>query len=104
MQVSEMWLRPRREFANSKMFGEYAVYCDGKVVALMCDDQLFMKLTEEGRTFVGELYKEGFAYPGARASILVPELKWDDRTWLSELVRITAIALPAPKTKKKKVT
>jgi hypothetical protein len=26
-----------------KMFGEYAIYCDGKVVALVCDNQLFVK-------------------------------------------------------------
>ncbi len=28
-----------------KMFGEYALYLDGKVVALVCDDQLFLKPT-----------------------------------------------------------
>ena len=27
------------------MFGEYAVYGDGKVVALICDDRLFVKPT-----------------------------------------------------------
>ncbi len=26
-----------------KMFGEYAVYLDGKVVALICNDGLFLK-------------------------------------------------------------
>lgn len=30
-----------------KMFGEYALYCDEKVVALICDDQLFVKITEK---------------------------------------------------------
>ncbi|GJD51723.1 hypothetical protein OPKNFCMD_4478 [Methylobacterium crusticola] len=33
-----------------RMFGEYALYCDGKTVALVCDDQLFLKLTEAGPT------------------------------------------------------
>ncbi|MCC3506339.1 MAG: TfoX/Sxy family protein [Microcoleus sp. PH2017_19_SFW_U_A] len=28
-----------------KMFGEYAIYCDEKVVALVCDNQLFIKPT-----------------------------------------------------------
>ena len=28
-----------------KMFGEFALYCDGKVVALVCDDELFVKPT-----------------------------------------------------------
>ncbi|RKY80895.1 competence protein TfoX, partial [candidate division KSB1 bacterium] len=25
-----------------KMFGEYALYCNGKVTALICDNQLFV--------------------------------------------------------------
>ena len=31
-----------------KMFGEYALYCQEKVVALVCDNQLFVKITPEG--------------------------------------------------------
>ena len=26
-----------------KMFGEYALYVDGKVIAFVCDNQLFLK-------------------------------------------------------------
>lgn len=37
-----------------KMFGEYGVYCDGKMVTLVCDDQLFVKPTAAGRAFIGE--------------------------------------------------
>jgi TfoX/Sxy family transcriptional regulator of competence genes len=29
-----------------KMFGEYAVYCNGKIVALVCDNQLFVKSSD----------------------------------------------------------
>ena len=32
-----------------KMFGEFALYCDGKLVALICDDRLFLKPTAPGR-------------------------------------------------------
>jgi len=35
-----------------KMFGEYAIYCNGKVVALVCDDELFVKPTLAGKKFV----------------------------------------------------
>jgi TfoX/Sxy family transcriptional regulator of competence genes len=28
-----------------KMFGEYALYCNEKVVALICDDELYVKIT-----------------------------------------------------------
>ncbi|NLF52771.1 MAG: competence protein TfoX, partial [Leptolinea sp.] len=36
-----------------KMFGEYAIYCEGKIVALVCDDQLFIKPTAAARAFLG---------------------------------------------------
>lgn len=36
-----------------KMFGEYGIYCDGKMVALVCDDQLFIKPTLAGKAFIG---------------------------------------------------
>jgi TfoX/Sxy family transcriptional regulator of competence genes len=54
-----------------KMFGEYALYCDEKVVALVCDNQLFVKITPPGRALVGEGYVEGEAYPGAKPSMLM---------------------------------
>lgn len=84
-----------------KMFGEYALYCGEKVVGLVCDDQLFVKITDPGKAFVGARYAEGFAYPGAKASILVGADELDDSERLTELVRLTAAALPPPKPKPK---
>lgn len=83
-----------------KMFGEYALYCDGKVVSLICDDILFIKITEQGKDFVGDYYEEGLPYPGAKPWIKISEEKLDDQEWLAELVRITADSLPMPKEKK----
>ena len=40
-----------------KMFGEYAIYSDNKVVALICDNQLFVKPTEGGKSFIGNVKK-----------------------------------------------
>jgi len=34
------------EISHQKMFGEYALYCKGKVVGLLCDNQLFIKITK----------------------------------------------------------
>jgi DNA transformation protein len=82
-----------------KMFGEYALYCGEKVVGLVCDDQLFVKITAPGKALVGKRYAEGFAYPGAKASILVGAGDLDDHERLAELIRITATALPSPKPK-----
>ncbi len=61
------------------MFGEYALYLDGKVVAFVCDNQLFLKPTGEGRTFLGEV-ELAPPYPGARDYFLLSsELDEPDR-------------------------
>jgi DNA transformation protein len=88
--------------AFRKMFGEYAIYCEGKVVALVCDDQLFVKPTSAGRSFV-ERVTVAPPYPGAKAHFLIGD-ELDDREWISNLVRITERELPPPKPKKPKRT
>ena len=88
------------EITYRKMFGEYAVYCGGKVVALVCDNRLFVKPTAAGRAFIGAPV-EAPAYPGAKNSFLIEDA-FEDREWISELIRITARDLPAPKPKKSK--
>jgi DNA transformation protein len=84
-----------------KMFGEYGLYCDGKVVAFVCDDQLFIKPTEAGRSWLGEVTEAG-AYPGSKMYFLIDGDRWDDADWLAALVRTTADALPEPKPKARK--
>ena len=86
---------------SKKMFGEYALYCDTKVVAFVCDDQLFIKPTEAGRAYLGEV-TEAEAYPGSKMYFLIDGDRWDDADWLARLVRTTAAALPLPKPKKPK--
>ncbi|MFZ5376046.1 MAG: TfoX/Sxy family protein [Patescibacteria group bacterium] len=82
-----------------KMFGEYALYCGGKVVGLVCDDTLFAKITEPGKTFVDEYYNEGHAYPGAKASMMIDGDHIEDSQWLCELIKITAANVPFPRVK-----
>lgn len=53
-----------------KMFGEYGIYCDGKIVALVCDNQLFVKPTTAGRGFVGTC-NDVSPYPGAKPCLLI---------------------------------
>jgi TfoX/Sxy family transcriptional regulator of competence genes len=91
-----------QNISTRKMFGEYALYHEGKVVGLICNDTLYIKITEEGKKFVGEYYKEGYAYDGAKASMHINEDQIDDREWLCELILITAQNLPLPKKKKTK--
>jgi TfoX/Sxy family transcriptional regulator of competence genes len=82
-----------------KMFGEYALYSKGKVVVLICDNQVFVKPTDAGKKFIGD-FVEAPPYPGARNSLLI-QGQIEDSEWLSELIRITERELPAPKAKKK---
>ena len=82
-----------------KMFGEYALYCDGKLVALVCDEQLFVKPTAVGRACLGEVV-EAPPYPGAKPCFLISGDLWDDAEWLARLVRVTASELPVPVKKK----
>lgn len=84
-----------------KMFGEYAIYCNEKVVALVCDDKLFVKPTHAGRTFI-ETVEEGAPYPGSKPYFYVSGDLCEDRQWLSELIAKTAEELPLPKPKKHK--
>jgi TfoX/Sxy family transcriptional regulator of competence genes len=83
-----------------KMFGEYAVYCDGKVVALVCDNMLYVKPTEKGSRYIGDA-EMAPPYPGAKPHFLIGD-RIDDGQWLAELVAITAADLPAPKPKTRK--
>lgn len=85
-----------------KMFGEYGIYCNGKMVASVCDDKLFVKPTARGRAFIGEVV-EAPPYPGAKSSFLISNEKQKNAEWLSELVRITAEELPLPVKKKKSI-
>lgn len=88
------------EITAKKMFGEFGLFCDKKIFALVCDNKLFIKPTEAGRAFI----KDGFEappYPGAKMSFLIGD-KLEDRDWISNLVKITVNELPEPKLKKRK--
>ena len=85
-----------------KMFGEYALYHQEKVVGLVCDNQLFVKITPAGKELVGEAYEEGSPYPGAKPSMVIGADLIEDDSRLCALFRCTADALPAPKPRKKR--
>jgi TfoX/Sxy family transcriptional regulator of competence genes len=91
-------LRGSGKVTHRKMFGEYAIYLDEKVVALVCDNQLFVKPTAAGRALLGEP-GEAPPYPGAKFHFLI-EGELDDADFMAELVRATDRELPAAKPKK----
>ncbi len=78
-----------------KMFGEYGIYCEGRMVGLVCGDQLFVKPTDGGRRHVGPI-DESSPYKNAKPHFVIPGEKWDDAEWLAMLIKITASELPVP--------
>lgn len=83
------------EMSSRKMFGEYAIYSGDKVVALVVDDRLFVRPTSGGRSFIGSPV-EAPPYSTTRPHFLIED-RLDDRQWMSELIRITALELSPPK-------
>jgi TfoX/Sxy family transcriptional regulator of competence genes len=82
-----------------KMFGEFGLFYEGKMVGLICDNQLYVKPTVAGRAFLGDC-PEGQPYPNAKPHFLIPGERWDDSERLKRLIQLTAADLPPP-TKKK---
>lgn len=91
------------DITAKKLFGEWALYHQGRIVAVMADNQLFVKPTAGGRAFIGNP-EEAPAYPGAKPSFRIDERRTDS-VWLTTLLRITSDELlpkPAKKTTKRK--
>lgn len=87
------------EVPTRRMFGEYGVYCQGKFVGMVCNNQLFIKITPAGKRLLPEA-RELPPYKEARPYLLVEQL--EDRALLALVLTATAAELPAPKPKKPK--
>jgi TfoX/Sxy family transcriptional regulator of competence genes len=94
-------LRYPSRFKARAMFGEYALYADGKVVALVCDDLLYVKIMPESQELAG-FCDTGAPYPGARPHYVIEEDQLSKLESLPAMLLAMARALPKPKPKKKK--
>ena len=92
-------LREAGAIRSRKMFGEYGLYCDDLFFAVICDDQLFVKITPQGEAAFPDLPKVP-AYEGANNSFLVEDV--EDREQLTKLARITCEALRRMPSKKRR--
>ena len=91
-------MRDAGEITYRKMFGEYAIYCNSKVIGLICDDQAYIKPTSAGEVLIPNATKEP-PYSGAKPYIVLEDL--DNRDLVTRLVIATYEELPMPKSKKK---
>ncbi|MBP6866427.1 MAG: TfoX/Sxy family protein [Candidatus Pacebacteria bacterium] len=88
-------------FTTRAMFGEYALYCDGKVVGLVCDDQLYVKILPASAELEGICDKDE-AYPGSKPFYVVEEVQLSKLKNLPEILLDIAKSLPDKKPKKPK--
>ena len=92
-------LREAGAIRSRKMFGEYGLYCDGVFFAVICGDQLFVKVTPVGEAAFPNLSKAP-PYEGARDYIWVEDV--DDRDTMTALTRLTCLALQSQPKKRRK--
>ena len=84
------------EIAVKKMMGDYCAYCDGVLFGLICDNNLYIKVTEPGRALLKEVILRP-PYEGARDYFYISDV--DNSDYLSALVKATLPALEQPKRK-----
>lgn len=86
-----------------RMFGEYCIYLHDKPTAFVCDDQLFVKITDVGQALLAAP-RFGAPYPGAKDYFLLAPDDWEDAGALRTLMNATAEALLPPKPKARKAS
>jgi TfoX/Sxy family transcriptional regulator of competence genes len=92
-------LHHAQNIATKKMFGEYALYCNEKVVAFICDNQFFLKPTKAGEALLKKITPAP-PYHGAKDYFLLDQ-EIENPQFLAQLVEATANELPMPKPKPK---
>lgn len=85
------------EITYKKMFGEYGIYCEGKIVGLICDNQLFIKKTKIGESLLKNPVEDS-PYTNAKPHFIIES--FDNREFLGKFIRKTYDELPMPKPKK----
>ena len=82
------------DIVTKKMFGDYGIYCNGKIFGLICDDKFYLKPTQAGRQLLLNV-RLCPPYEGAKDYFLIEDV--DDHERMAALVRATCQELPEPK-------
>ena len=85
------------EIAVKKMMGDYCIYCDGVLFGLICDNNLYLKVTAPGKALLKEVILRP-PYDGAKDYFYISGV--DERDYLVALIKATLPALPKSKAKK----
>ena len=92
-------MRGAGEVTCRKMFGDYCLYCNGKVLGLVCEDVVYLKPTPTVQRRLPDAPRLP-PYQGARPQVVLEEL--EDTDFLTQLIGDMWTELPFPKPKKAK--
>lgn len=80
-------------FSARPMFGEYALYAQNKVVALICDDTLYVKVLPASEE-LHSICEQDHPYPGAKLFYVISEDQFDSIPQLADILVAIADTLP----------
>jgi TfoX/Sxy family transcriptional regulator of competence genes len=89
-----------RKFSARPMFGEYALYANEKVVGLICNEQLYVKILPASQV-LETLCEKDSPYPGAKLHYVVEEGQLSSLEALPNILLEVAKAIPVKKKRKK---
>ena len=87
------------EIAVKKMMGDYCIYCNGVLFGLICDNNLYIKVTDAGEAVLDEIDLRP-PYLSARDHFYISNV--DDRDYLEDIIRATLPELMSGKSKAKR--
>jgi TfoX/Sxy family transcriptional regulator of competence genes len=85
---------PARPVRAKAMFGEYGLFVGDVLIALVCDDRLYFKVTKAGQALLDAPAFDS-PYPGARPHLAIAAERWADAAWLVGIARATLGELEA---------
>ncbi len=88
-----------KRFRVRSMFGEYALYANDKVVAFVCDDEMYVKIVPASHA-LEKLCEKGPAYPGSKLYYIVEEVQLSKIKELPTILLAIAKSQPAKKARK----
>ena len=96
-------LRHVRSLRFKSMFGEYAMYAEDTVVALVCDQTVFIKVSEGTNALLAERVKLGLPFPGAKPAYMLTEGELEDDDLMTQVIAAVLRDRVAKARKKKSV-
>jgi len=87
-----------KHFSTRAMFGEYALYADNRVVALICNEQLYVKVLPAS-VELEDMCEKDTPYSGAKLHYVVEESQLDKIENLPEILLDISKSLSVKKEK-----